>query len=104
MRWDLISEQVKEKFPFEITPDDIKDKIRAQVLQYLGGQMPQMDIEPIVNNLMSDEKQFRQAHQEASAEKLLATVAENITLVEEEVGIEKFGELVKEMNERLNEK
>lgn len=101
LKWELISAEIKEKLKFEVQPEDIKAKIRAQVQQYIGGQMPGMDLEPIVDNLMKDEKQFKQAYQEAHAEKLLTTVSEQITLVEQEVTIEKFGEMVKAMNERL---
>jgi trigger factor len=104
MKWDLISDQVKEKYEAEVKTEDVRAKIKVQISQYFGGQMPNMDIEPLVDNLMKDEKQFKQAYQEAASEKVLQSVADNITLVEEEVSLEKFGEMVKEMNERLEKR
>lgn len=104
MKWDLISDQVKEMYEAEVKPEDVRAKIKVQISQYFGGQMPGMDIEPLIDNLMKDENQFKQAYQEAASEKVLQSVADNITIVEEEVSLEKFGDMVKEMNERLEKR
>ncbi|MDA9774333.1 hypothetical protein N9B82_05190, partial [Saprospiraceae bacterium] len=101
VQWDIISGELKKKLEVKVELEDVKAKIRAQVMQYLGGQMTGMDLEPIIDNLMKDEKQVSQAYQEAESEKLLGAVANELTLVEEEVTIEKFGEMVKEMNDKL---
>ena len=101
VQWDIISGELKKKLEVKVELEDVKAKIRAQVMQYLGGQMTGMDLEPIIDNLMKDEKQVSKAYQEAESEKLLGAVANELTLVEEEVTIEQFGEMVKEMNEKL---
>lgn len=100
MKWDMIKDAVKEKYPFEIQPEDVKNKIRAKVMNYFGGQMPNFNIEELVNNLMSDNQQFREAYAEASTEKLLATVVENIKKDEKEVTLEEFRELVETFNKK----
>ena len=101
VRWDIISSNLKESLKVEVGVEDVRTKVRAQVQQYLGGQMAGMDLEPIIDNIMQDQKQVSQAYQEASSEKLLGAVADKITLIEEEISIEKFGEMVKAMNEKL---
>ena len=102
VQWDIISADLKKNLEVKVELEDVRSKIRAQVAQYLGGQMAGMDMEPIIDNLMKDEKQVSQAYQEAESEKLLSAVADKLTLVEEEVTIEAFGEMVKKMNEKLN--
>ncbi len=103
MKWDLIKDAVKEKYPFEIQPEDVKNKIRAKVMGYFGGQVPNFNVEELVNNLMSDNQQFREAYAEASTEKLLSTVLENITKDEKEVSLDEFRELVEEFNKKQQE-
>lgn len=102
VQWDIISSDLKKDLEVKVEVEDVRNKVRAQVSQYLGGQMAGMDLEPIIDNLMKDEKQVSQAYQEAESEKLLSAVADKLTRVEEEVTIEEFGELVKSMNEKLN--
>lgn len=103
MKWDMIKDAVKEKYPFEIGPDDVKNKIKAKVMGYFGGQMPNFNIDELVNNLMSDNQQFREAYAEASTEKLLSTVLENITKEEKEVTLDEFRTIVEEFNKKQQE-
>jgi trigger factor len=100
MKWDMIKDAVKEKYPFEIQPEDVKNKIRAKVMGYFGGQVPNFNIEELVNNLMSDNQQFREAYAEASTEKLLSTVLENITKEEKKVTLDEFKVIVEEFNKK----
>ncbi len=100
MKWDMIKDAVKEKYPFEITPEDVKNKIRAKVMGYFGGQVPNFNIDELVNNLMSDNAQFREAYAEASTERLLSTVTENITKENKEVSLEEFRVIVEEFNKK----
>ena len=103
MKWDMIKDAVKEKYPFEIGPEDVKNKIRAKVMGYFGGQVPNFNIDELVNNLMSDNQQFREAYAEASTEKLLQTVLENVTKDEKEVSLDEFREVVEEFNKKQQE-
>jgi len=100
MKWDMIKDAVKEKYPHEIGPEDVKNKIRAKVMGYFGGQMPNFNTDELVNNLMSDNQQFREAYAEASTEKLLQTVFENIKKDEKEVSLDEFREIVEEFNKK----
>lgn len=101
VKWDAIKDRLYRKYETKVEIEEVKANLRSQIVQYLGAQAQHMDLEPIVNNLMGEQKEVAKAYEEVASQKMLNSVAEDMTLQVEKISVEKFGEMVKEMNEKL---
>ena len=75
MRWTLIQERLLDKYPVDISNDDIKEAFKNQVRGYFGGQMSQFGdsdafLDGMVERLMSDKGQVEKIYREVQSEKL----------------------------------
>lgn len=102
IKWDAVKGKLFNKYKVNVDFEEVQDRMRVKVRNYLGNQMMGIDLEPLVQNLMKDSKELSKTYEEVASEKVLDQAAQDLTLQEESVSLEKFGELVKEMNERIN--
>ena len=95
LKWTLISSKLIADNKIEVLPDDIKDFAKAQLFQYMGGQMNMMGdnkqwVDDYANRMMQDKKFVEDSYQRISTEKVFASLLDNITAKEEEISAEAF--------------
>ncbi len=96
LRWTLIKSKLGKKFDVQVTEQDIRDYVRAQVMGYLGAYATNEDfIKQMIDQVLQDKKQVQNAYSEIEAERIFAKVHESIKVKEKSISIEEFKELVK---------
>lgn len=103
LRWNAVKQKLNDKYEVKVEFDEIQGYFEDRFKQMVGGNVPPgMDLTPYIQEMMKNQEDVMKAYNELASSKLLDRVAEDITLQEEKVSIEKFGELVKELNEKVN--
>ncbi len=105
LKSSLIFNAVAEKGDIKVEYDELKDKVRSNLIEqfkYYG--MPLEDneemLEGMIQRFMSDEKQLRQTQDQLMDEKIFEYLKENVKLNSKEVSLDEFNELNKEKHEK----
>lgn len=101
LRWTLIKSNLAKKFDINVNMEDVRNGVRQKIEGYLGqyGGMG-MDVEPMIDRFLENREQVEKEYEEIFATRVLKAVSEEVTLVPEKVSQEKFGEIIKEINEK----
>ncbi|MFY7899144.1 MAG: trigger factor, partial [Chitinophagaceae bacterium] len=97
LKWTLISSQLMQDEKVEVLPDDIKEFAKAQLFQYMGGQINMMGdnlqwVDDYVNRMMQDKKFVEDSYQRISTEKLFQALEKNVKATEQAISAEAFAE------------
>lgn len=94
--WDLIKDELAEKFKLEVTEDDIMDQARVAVYRQLsqyGSTLTESVIEHYAKEVAKDQKNRDTFERNALNKKIYDTIKENVTLDNKELSIEDFRKL-----------
>lgn len=95
LRWTLISEKLIKDFDIQVTPEEVKEELKRNVLTYFGGQdessMPWLN--EYLERMAQDEKTMNETYQRLLFNKLFAEVAQRMEVKEQLVSDEEFAKL-----------
>jgi len=100
LRWTLIRNKLQEHFDVSVGDEELKEHLRAQVAGYLAqsGMSSEMMgpdfLEGMVERMMSDENQTRQAHDQILENKLHDKIADVVTIKDKLVAEDEFSEIM----------
>lgn len=101
LQWNLIKNSLVKKYNLVVEPDElrafVKKKISGYMQQYGGGTM---DLEPLVDQMLSNREAVEKEYSEIEAEKLFEEIARQVTIEEKPISIDDFREVVNELNEK----
>jgi len=101
IQWNLIKSSLVKKYNLIVEPEElrafVKKKISGYMQQYGGATM---DIEPIVDQMLSSRESVEKEYSEIEAEKLFEEIANQVTIEEKPISIDDFREVVNELNEK----
>ena len=97
LKWTLISSKLIADNKIEVLPNDIKAFAKAQLFQYMGGQMNMLGennqwVDDYADRMMQDKKFVEDSYQRISTEKVFASLEANVTGTEEAISAEAFAE------------
>jgi trigger factor len=94
LRWTLISDRIIKENKLDVTPDELKETMRQQVLGYFGGMnMSGGDmgwLDQYVDGLMKDEQQVDSTYRKLITEKVFNWAEQQVQKNEQEVTGEEF--------------
>lgn len=95
LKWTLISTKLAEENKIEVLPDDIRGFAKAQLFQYMGGQLGITDdnqqwVEDYANRMMKDKKFVEDSYHRISTDKLFTFLENQVKSKEEEISVEDF--------------
>lgn len=95
LKWTLVSSQLIADNKVEVLPDDIRDFAKAQLFQYMGGQLGalgdnQQWVDDYANRMMQDKKFVEDSYHRISTEKMFAAVETLVSAAEEAISAEDF--------------
>lgn len=102
LRWDLITRKIIRENNIENTPDEIKNRIRAnsiqQLMQYglrdLGGEW----VEQFITKQMADKEQIKQTNEQLHTDKMMMLIKSKVKLQEQPVSLDGFKALTEKVN------
>lgn len=99
LKWTLISDKIVIDNNIEVTPDEIRDSVANEVLNYFGASGMQGDmswISTYVDSLLKDKQQVENAYRKILSQKVFETTESKITPVEKTVALEEFRKMQEE--------
>jgi trigger factor len=88
LKWSLISDKLMRDNKIEITPDELKESMKNEVMRYFGGMSLGDDIswlDSYVDRMMKDEKQVEASYQRLMTDKLFNWAQSQVSPKEKEV-------------------
>ena len=99
LKWTLISDKLIKENSLEVSPEELRNYMKQQVMGYFG-QMSLGDnaewLDSYVERMMKDEQQVDGTYRRLITEKIFNWSETQITPVEKEISAEDFGNLQKE--------
>jgi trigger factor len=97
LRWTLISDQLIRQNQLDVTPDELREYMRQQVLGYFG-QMNLGDgntewIDSYVDRMTKDEQQVESAYRRIVTEKMFTWAEDKVNVTPQSIGLEAFSEM-----------
>lgn len=97
LRWTLISDQLIRDNHLDVTPDELREYMRQQVLGYFG-QMNLGDgntewIDSYVDRMTKDEQQVESAYRRIVTEKMFNWAEGEVSVTPKSIGLEEFSEM-----------
>lgn len=98
IKYQLIEAQIAKDNDIKVEIEDVKkvakEKIRMQMMQFGQSDFPEDQMDPIIQNLMSNEEQVRQFSEEVMVQKLLELYKEKMKVEEKDVTYKEFVDTV----------
>lgn len=97
LRWTLISDQLIRQNQLDVTPEELREYMRQQVLGYFG-QMNLGDgntewIDSYVDRMTKDEQQVESAYRRIVTEKMFNWAEGEVAVTPKSIGLEEFSEM-----------
>lgn len=97
LTWDLIRDNIAEKFGVKVTDENVMDEARGvvvrQLMQYGPNALNDQLIEQYAKEVVKDQKSHDMLFQNALNRKVFDVIKENVSLDNKEVSVEEFREL-----------
>jgi trigger factor len=103
LKWNLIRSKLEKRFTVEVQPDDIKEAFKNQIRSYFGGNAMDIDLDAMAERMMKNNEQFSKVYEEVMAEKLFEAIENEMKIEEKPILLDEFTDLVKKLNESLQQ-
>jgi trigger factor len=104
IRWSLIKGKVMKQQNLEVTEEDVKNKVRSNVIYQLYGyglsNIGDEWIENFVEKQMADKQHVRRAVDQIEDDKVLDFIKSKVLLQPEAIALDAFNELISKSNEQ----
>ncbi len=94
LQWTIIKNKLAERFDIKVDPEEVKQLIRSQIVQMMGGYDYGNMMDDMVNRMLQSEQQVNQAYNQILAKKLFKELKEVVTISEMEIGTEEFEKIL----------
>jgi trigger factor len=102
LRWDLITRKVARENNVEVTPEEVKERIRLNTIQQLysyglrdlGGDW----VEEFMNKQMADKKVIKETGEQLETDKIMLVLKAKVKLNEKPVTVDEFKLLAEKAN------
>ena len=97
LEWDLVRDNIAEKFEVKVSNEDVLDEARGvvvrQLMQYGAGALNDQIVEQYAKEVTKDKKNYDMLVQNALTRKVFEVIKENVTLDNKEVSVDEFRQL-----------
>lgn len=101
LKWTLIKQNVSKRYDIRIEPDDLRNSIKAKIIQQFGsyGTYPGINFDDMTNRIMQNQETVEKEYEELLAEKVLDKLCDVVTLSEKKLSLNEYKEIVKSLQE-----
>lgn len=95
LKWTLVSSKLIEDNKIEVLPEDIRNFAKAQLFQYMGGQLGNLGdnqqwVEDYADKMMKDRKFVEDSYHRISTDKMFSLLETQVKAKEESISAEDF--------------
>lgn len=102
LRYQLIESKVAQTFDLKVEMEDVQNAtrnlIKEQLAMYGQSDMPEEDLERIVQGSLQNQQEFQKIADQVFADKLMQTFKDNVKFKEKEISFEEFAKMMEEKN------
>jgi len=95
LRWSMIQKKLAKQYDIEVGEEEIRGFLRAQIVQYFGGQDYGDLMNDMVDKATKNEQQVNNAYNQILANKLFTALKKVITINEIAISTDDFEEVLK---------
>jgi len=101
IEWNLMKSTLVKKYNVVVEPDELRASVKKKIEGYMQqyGALGGMDMEPMIDRMLSNREQIEKEYSEVEADKLFAQIEKEVSIAEKSVSIEEFREIVQKLNE-----
>lgn len=106
LRWTLISDKIVRENNLDVSPEEMKDYMRQQIMGYFGGMSLDGNVEWLdsyVDRMMQDEQQLDSSYRRLITEKIFSWVATRVQINEKPTSTEAFLKMQEKHNHEHHE-
>jgi trigger factor len=96
LRWTLISDKVVKDNNLDVTPEELRDYMRVQIMGYFGGMSLDGNMswmESYVDRMMQDEQQLETSYRRLITEKIFQWAEGQVKINEKSITAEEFNKM-----------
>lgn len=102
LRWQLITARIAKEQSFEVTEQELMDKVRYQTIQQLYSyglkNIGEEWVESFIQKQTKDKEYMRKTHDQLLDDKVLGFIKSKVALVEKPISLETFNDMVQQAN------
>ena len=95
LRWSMIQNKLAKQYDIKVEQEEIRGFLRAQIVQYFGGQDYGEAMNEVVDTMSKDKQQVNNAYNQILANKLFEELKKVITTNEIAISTDDFEEVLK---------
>lgn len=95
LRWSMIQNKLAKQYDIKVEQEEVRGFLRAQIVQYFGGQDYGDMMNDMVDRMSKDEQQVNNAYNQILANKLFEELKKVITTNEIAISTDDFEEVLK---------
>ena len=103
LRWQLITARISREQNFEVTNQELEEKVRLQTIQQLYSyglkNFGEDWVEGFVQKQLKDKEYVRKTHDKLLDDKVFGYIKSKVSLLEQLISLEAFNEMVQKANE-----
>ncbi len=106
LRWTLISDKIVRENNLDVSPEEMKDYMRQQIMGYFGGMSLDGNVEWLdsyVDRMMQDEQQLDSSYRRLITEKIFTWAATKVKTNEKPTTTEEFMKMQEKHNHKHHE-
>lgn len=100
LKWNLITDTLIDEYKIEVTPEEVREATRKEVMGYFGAQMGLTEdaewMDGFVDRLMEDKKRNNETVSKLYTQKIFEVLRSQVQVNEKEVSKDEFMKLVEE--------
>ena len=99
--WNLMKSALVKKYNLVVEPEELRAAVRLKIEGYMRqyGAMQGVDIESMVDSMLSSRESIEKEYSEIEADKLFSQIEKEVSIAEKSVSIEEFREIVQKLND-----
>ena len=102
MRYQLIESKIADKYDLKVEYADVENAMRniikEQLAMYGQANMPEEDLERIVQGSIQNQQEFQRMADQVFADKMMQAFKDNVKLKEKKLTFDEFVKLMEEKN------
>ncbi len=106
LRWQLITARISREQNFEVTNEELEERVRLQTIQQLYSyglkNFGEDWVEGFVQKQLKDKEYVRKTHDQLLDDKVFGYIKSKVSLLEQLISLETFNEMVQKANEASN--
>lgn len=94
LRWNMITDKIKEQFGIEATDEDLRKAFAARFRRYFNSDLPEETMATVIDSFMKDKKEVEKTRENIEFDKIFSAARQLIITVDKPVSSQEFQKIM----------